>query len=469
MSNENDKKKTEVVGDAEISEITENNEIIENSEIAESIINFENIEITDDREVTDYSETTGGDNGTNSATKEIQERIEHLQSVSPEKKRKKRIRNIIFLLFNIVVLVLVFVLNPPATDESIVDVLLSTNGWYLLLAIATFVVVLLSEALIFSYLIKITTGRWRFKLSTKTALVGRYYDNITPLATGGQPFQMYTMNKAGVPGAVATSLPLVKYFTYMVLYCIIGFYVMVFRVDVLNGLDPVVRGLVITMGWVGLALNLALPMFILLCSVVRPLGITLLRFALRVGSALRLVKDPGRTYLKAQVMLTDYQKSLKRIAKFKHLFAMTLINILTYFTTAITPYFIKLAFTHGGFVFSDMMSTAMMTVIVLMASSFFPAPGAAGAAELSFGLVFAAALSSTVLPVALLTWRFITFYSFIGIGIGIIIYDQIRARRKERREMEKLAAMQAAVAADSAAGSATDNSADAAAPTEDSQ
>ncbi|MBQ7924256.1 MAG: flippase-like domain-containing protein, partial [Clostridia bacterium] len=59
---------------------------------------------------------------------------------------------------------------------------------------------------------KSMTGKFHFKTCFETGIIGHYYNNVTPLAVGGRPFEIYHLSKHGVRGGVATSLPIATFF-----------------------------------------------------------------------------------------------------------------------------------------------------------------------------------------------------------------------------------------------------------------
>ena len=77
-------------------------------------------------------------------------------------------------------------------------------------------------------LIKSSTKKKRPFLAYKVAAIGRYYDYVTPFASGGQPFQIYYLTNRGVKASSAISIPLAKYivqqivFAFMALFLLIG-------------------------------------------------------------------------------------------------------------------------------------------------------------------------------------------------------------------------------------------------------
>jgi hypothetical protein len=64
-------------------------------------------------------------------------------------------------------------------------------------------------------------------LAFKTAVLGKYYDLITPFATGGQPFQIYYTNKYGIKGGESLSVVMSEYMFQQIGYVIIVMAVMI--------------------------------------------------------------------------------------------------------------------------------------------------------------------------------------------------------------------------------------------------
>ena len=59
------------------------------------------------------------------------------------------------------------------------------------------------------------TGKCHFRAGMKVAFIGKFYDNVTPFATGGQPMQIYYLNKKGLTGGTSSAVIMIKYFAWM--------------------------------------------------------------------------------------------------------------------------------------------------------------------------------------------------------------------------------------------------------------
>ena len=121
----------------------------------------------------------------------------------------------LFLLLTVVVLVVIAVVEFNNNEEYPLSMVLSTwaqNWHYIALAVGCVLLMLFVDGFRQSALLRGATGHWRLKLTSKSMILGRYFDNITPSAVGGQPYQIYYLHKNKVPAGVATSLPVVCFF-----------------------------------------------------------------------------------------------------------------------------------------------------------------------------------------------------------------------------------------------------------------
>ena len=141
-----------------------------------------------------------------------------LELKAQKKAKRKKIINILTFVFNIALLagILIWQLSKENPDDII-----PPNWIYIGVLVGMFALLMLIETLKMFILIRKTTKQNRFCLAYKVSALGRYYDNITPMATGGQPFQMIYMNRRGIRGDVSTSIPLMKYITWQISYVFI--------------------------------------------------------------------------------------------------------------------------------------------------------------------------------------------------------------------------------------------------------
>ena len=121
-----------------------------------------------------------------------------------KKKWQKIILGILFVALNIGVILATgiseFGNSENATKLSEVKI----NWWLLIPAVLCFLIAIVAEISKYALMIRKMSSAKNFRekdgwdVARRTVLLGRYYDNITPAAVGGQPFQIYYMRKIAV-------------------------------------------------------------------------------------------------------------------------------------------------------------------------------------------------------------------------------------------------------------------------------
>ena len=192
-------------------------------------------------------------------TEIVQEKLEEAEETQQPKKRKKNILvNTLMLALNI--FIMIFIINGflKSTQDADFATVSATQGvrlWWLLLAFALYAIVILANTLSYYLLIKKTTGQKKFYLSYRVSVIGKYYDNITPFAVGGQPFQIVTMSKAGINPGTATSIPIIRLIVNNMVLSIIGLATFIFgmpNLPVATPLNSFLQVLVKICGVIGL-------------------------------------------------------------------------------------------------------------------------------------------------------------------------------------------------------------------------
>ena len=77
-------------------------------------------------------------------------------------------------------------------------------------------------------------------------------------------------------------------------------------------------------------------------------------------------------------------------------------------------------------------------VICYASITLLPTPGGSGGAELSFRSIFESYLSGGILFWSMLSWRILSYYIYIFLGLGIIIYQQIISIAKGEKRKKKV-------------------------------
>lgn len=347
----------------------------------------------------------------------------------PSKVWKKPLLVVLFILINVAVIAITafseFGNSQNAAKLSEVRI----NWWMLLPAAGCFIVAIIAEISKYVLMMReMTKDKSKFdkrharKIAMRTVLLGKYYDNITPAAVGGQPFQIYYMHKnSKLPNGLATTIPIMGMMSGQ-----IGF-ILIAAVCFLFGSLSINNAVLIATACFGLLFYAFWPVAVMIATFLPKATTELITIGVKLLAKLHIVKKKKEAIAKAEFEVNEYARSVKKILKTKGLFAkIVLLSVAFNFLIAMIPFFVLTAF--GGDV--DPLPCFVTTVAVTSAVYFVPTPGNAGAAEGTFFVVFSA-LSTGYVFWAMLTWRFFSYYIYIIIGLISYFRMHLEKRREE--------------------------------------
>jgi uncharacterized protein (TIRG00374 family) len=373
-------------------------------------------------------------------TVEDKEKLEEAEeTVKKQSSKKKKWLNLIFLLINIGVVagVLTYQLLNENAVTPISDLASKLNWGIIVLLIFIFALMMFLETAKFWILTYQTTRKSRPGLSYKLGALGKYYDNITPFATGEQPFQIYYLNKHGVSGADSVSIPMGKYVIWQLSFVTFTFIIMIFSIS-LNNFNNAGTAVVTAGSWIGFAINSALVLLVGILSISKKLGTKLITGILILLHKIKLIKNYDKVYQKLINLVDDYQSTMRRYAKNKWSFISVIFTTYLGFILHYSlPFVIHAAF--YGFDFSIFGTILTYCVMIDLTASFLPLPGGTGAAELSFTALFGLYFVDGNIFWAMIIWRIFTYYSYILQGLIIIVYDYLIGNKRFQWEKKKWA------------------------------
>ena len=329
--------------------------------------------------------------------------------------------------------------------SSFIEVVKGGDWRFLLVTIAVLTAILLCEWFKYVVVMKTVTGKCNLKTSAKVAFLGKYYDNITPFAAGGQPMQIYYLHKKGFSGGVSSAVVLTKYFVNMFCWLLCAFLLMVCNLGVLSQIDPNWALTIKIVGWFGLAMNLLIPTMIVLFAVLPKFANACASGVVWLGAKVKLVKDKDKTMAKAFNTVNDFRSSIAIMSKkplnFIILIVVCFVEVLLSFAF---PYCILRMFSAigNGEGFGRLIEVMALYAFVQQSVAVIPTPGNSGAMEAVIMQALSAVAVGSVLMWSVLTWRLVVYYIYIVIGICLTVYEVIRKiyRKNKQKKLEKQAA-----------------------------
>ena len=101
--------------------------------------------------------------------------------------------------------------------NTIYNALLNSNPLYLLIMAAVFFVSYIIDGLVIQIFCRLYTRHYHLHQGVANALIGTFYNNVTPSASGGQFMQVYTLKKQGVEVSNAASIMVMWFILYQII------------------------------------------------------------------------------------------------------------------------------------------------------------------------------------------------------------------------------------------------------------
>lgn len=369
-------------------------------------------------------------------------------SIVEDRKKNLLSLGLIFLLLGIT---LRFLLKDNELS-ALFALIHQADGRWLLLGLAVMAGFFALEALCIQLLMRQLNYRLGFGRCYAYSLIDFYFSSITPGCCGGQPSQIYFMDRDGIPiGASSLVLLMFNLAYHLAALVIIG------------GIMALRGGQVLAeMGFIKyfLIYGAAAQLFLVIAFVTvvfsRNLMPRLAGGAVSLLARIRLVKDREAALAKLDEQAAEYRGGAAFIREnpsiMLKLLVIALLHLIAYYSMA---YWVYRAFGLNG---ASPLTLISMQALLALSMESLPIPGGVGVMEGAFVLLYSGAFGeSLVLPAMLLT-RGLNYYFWLLLGgmvsAGALRLTQKRAALAEERRRAAAKARAVAAKAKTAASSA---------------
>lgn len=286
------------------------------------------------------------------------------------------------------------------------------EGW-LFLGLLLVLLFVCSESVIIKYMLKMFKTSVSLLRCIKYSFIGFFYSYITPSASGGQPAQIYYMNKDGIKIGYSTLIMVVIAFTYKLALVLIGAAFFILRFSQMCEYIGGLMWLVI----VGFVLNIAY-IALLGALVIKPLwtrkaGIKLVNCL----TSLKIIRNNEKYIKKINNICDNYVTSANYIkSNIKVVVKILLITVIQrLFLFAVT----FVVYKSYGLSDTPLIDIVAVQAIIGIAVEMLPLPGAAGVTEGCFISMFEPIFGLQLVKPALVLSRGMSFY-FLLIAGGLV-------------------------------------------------
>lgn len=293
------------------------------------------------------------------------------------------------------------------------------NGWYWIGGISLVVLFISCESVILRLMLLNAGSKPAKGRCLLYSFIGFFFSAITPAAGGGQPAQVYYMNKDKLdPGITSPILVVVTvgYKVVLVLYGIVAFIIR--PSEIMNAGD-----VVLTWAGLGFALNIIVVCMLLIAVFKTDIMEKILRSLMRIIGRFVKPRRMARYEKRLECCIDNYHKSTECIKSNPKLMAFVfIISIIQRSLLFAIPWLVLRSFGITG---HSLPVIIMMQSLVSLGTDLLPLPGGSGAHEALFVILFDGICGENLVLPILIASRGISFYAQLVI-CGIISLIGIR-------------------------------------------
>ncbi len=342
--------------------------------------------------------------------------------------KKKYLRNLI--LFVLIILLTFYIIFKGKDINNIMNVLSGIDLKYILIAIACMCVYLVCEAINIGRTLKALGEKSTIYRNIKYALIGFFFSSVTPAASGGQPMQIYYMNKDKISVANSTLTLLINLTCIQIVTISIAIISLFFNYKYMSWL-------LIWFFILGIFLNATALTLLLISVLSKRMTNGLINIVIRLLKFFK-VKNIEEKKNIIENELTKYQFSATYIKSNGNIILKALLTTYVQFLIFYSiSYWVYRSFGLNEYNIWQIIS--MQSVLYATVSG-IPSPGAVGVSEGAFLEMFRNIYSNEMLNEAMLLNRGVNFYLFVIISSVIVMIYTVRDKKEEKlnnKENEK--------------------------------
>ncbi len=338
--------------------------------------------------------------------------------------KKKQMRSIIFMT-SLMAVTVVVVLKEYSIGE-LIKAVGSVHLFYLITGIALMFFYAGCQAMNFYMILHRLRQAASYKNCIDYSYIGNYFSAITPGAFGGQPAQMYYMNKDKIYIDISAITIFFMVFVSQIVIVLMGGVFAVLRFYILAKSAHWFIWLLFTGASIMLFLTAVLSA-LMFSRVIIPFLIDL---ALKLGVKLHLFKKPKEIKEKLDILIISYHEKSRLFIKNPDLFLKVfVVSMFQWIAYCLVTYLVYLSF---GYRKNDCLDLMAGQSFINIAVAAVPLPGSVGIAEKAYLNVFGQFYPDGQLPSAMILSRIINFYFPLLISYIVYAFAHHRIMKAQR-------------------------------------
>lgn len=326
-------------------------------------------------------------------------------------KNKRNVFLLIFISFG----VLYFTLKDNFSE--VIKNIITINIWWFLASLLLMFGYWLFRSIAYKDIIDNFDPKYSLKRALGLTMLTQFFNGVTPFASGGQPFVVYTLKKDGIDAGKGTNVVIQDFIAYQIALILIGTIAVVYNYYFHIFSEVVLLKEIVTIGYI---INVVVVIGLFVFSFAKDLNKFFIKLIIKLLSRGRFVKYKEQTLQKWDDRINSFHDGALLLFKDKWFF----LRLISYNILALlSHYLIPLVLLYGMGDYTSLLGheSIFTSAYIFLVASFIPIPGSTGGLEYAFIAFFSNFITGSVVGSVMLLWRFVTYY--LGVLIGAIVFN----------------------------------------------
>ncbi len=258
---------------------------------------------------------------------------------------------------------------------------------------------------------------YTFKQTLRLMLSTQFFNAITPFASGGQPFQIYMLNKSGVKLTESTNIIIQNFIVYQIPLVFLGLVALISNHFGHFYQEGNLLKYLVSLGFI---MNTAVIIGLFIIAFAKKINKKIMQILISLLYKLHIIKNKEQKLQEFEEYINRFHAGAKKLMQNKKQFISSILyNLVALICLYLIP--LALLFAMGDYTKMNAFQVLVTSAYVMLLGSFVPIPGGTGGLEYGFIAFFGNFIVGSKLNAVMLLWRAITYY--LGMIVGAVAFN----------------------------------------------
>lgn len=331
--------------------------------------------------------------------------------------KNKKISSILSFIVLLIVTIIVLYFSLKDDYRMILTQIFNMNPLWLLVSFILVGLYWLFKAFTIKRLACHFQSDYSIQKAMRLVVETNFFHAVTPFSSGGQPYEIYSLNKCNIRVTDATNVSIQNFIVYQIALVFLGIISLIVNYFCHLFTNSVILQKLVALGF---TINTFVIIILFLVTFGRKLNRKIIDGCIHLLYKLKVVKNEDKLLQKADSYLNEFHQGAKLLLKNKkEFFLLIVIQLLSLCCLYIIPLF--LLYGTGNYSAFAPFEAIVASAYVMLIGSFVPIPGGTGGLEYGFVAFYGNFVVGSSLRAIMLLWRFITYY--FGMIVGAIVLN----------------------------------------------